>query len=133
MASATPWYLTREGLALLASLKARPRMKGGQNLLGPRGDIRYSYVGRKVEALELFWFRNSNYTANYTARGCSPYDVLGAIFGDPTGRAAGYITPHDRESSWQLIRDNVFNQARRHGFARLSLRAAAATKRVWGI
>lgn len=117
--SATPWYATLQGIALIASIKRRPRIAKS----GPA----YEYVGRKIAELDRFAFDYCMANKQYIAH-LGP-SVLGAIWGSPQG-----ITGYHWERSEDIcaLRIHLAHLARQHGYPRLQLRLLRAIEKIDG-
>lgn len=117
--SATPWYATVQGMALIASLKRKPR-------IDKRG-IAYEYVGRKVAEIDRYAYDYSIANKQYIAH-LGP-SVLGAIWGSPQGVTGCHW---ERSEDIRALRVHLAALARQHGYPRLELRLLRAIERIDG-
>lgn len=130
MTTKAPWYLSVGGMARLAAFRKTPLSKGQTNILAAPGDksLNYFFTGKKVGEVETFWLHYSRKHESYGYAG--PHDVLVAIFGDPTGRRYGYVTPCDKSEKIGELRLDLYFRAKALGHWRLALRIAETIKRV---
>lgn len=120
------WHSTSEGIALLAKIDRRPRMRRAQDRYGD-WHADYAPTG-KVRALTSYWAATCIVAEPTCASPLqqSPNHVLGAVFGDPMG--VTFKTHWDTSSEWAALRDALCATAMERGHVKLAARIARRQK-----